>query len=210
MAFMNPELVAAFLLAVFVLVVVPGPDMMFIIAAGMRGGPVAGFVAAAGVATGLIVHVVMVVLGLTAVFRVVPLTHDVLRLAGAAYLLWMGIEALRTRREHPVMTAGSVDTRRVFGRAMLTNLLNPKVIIFNATFLPQFVDPARGQVGLQLAVLGGCFIAIDLAIDGPVGLLAGRIGRWLGQQQGARRGINRVAGTIYIGLAGWLLVDGRA
>lgn len=210
MAFMNPELVAAFLIAAFVLVVVPGPDMMFIIAAGMRGGPAAGFVAASGVATGLIVHVVMVVLGLTAVFRVVPLAHDVLRLAGAAYLLWMGCEALRTRRELPMMTDASIDTRRVFSRALLTNLLNPKVIIFNAAFLPQFVDPARGHIGLQLAVLGVCFIAIDLAIDGPIGLLAGRIGRWLGQRQGATRGINRIAGTIYIGLAGWLLADGRA
>ena len=174
------------------------------------GGPAAGFVAATGIATGLIVHVVMVVLGLTAVFRAVPLAHDVLRIAGAAYLLWMGCEALRARREVPMMTAASIDTRRVFGRALLTNLLNPKVIIFNAAFLPQFVDPARGHIGLQLAVLGTCFIAIDLAIDGPIGLLAGRIGRWLGQRQGARLGINRVAGMIYIGLAGWLLADGRA
>ena len=210
MDLVNPGLFAAFLVAALVLVLVPGPDMMFIIAVGVRGGPAAGFVAAIGVAVGLVVHAIVAALGLTALFHAVPRAYDVLRITGGAYLLWLGFRALLAPRAASLTAPVALQSRRVFGRALLTNLLNPKVILFNAAFLPQFVDPARGHVGLQFAILGACFVAIDLAIDGPIGLLAGRLGRWLTQRRGTTRAVNVLAGAVFVGLAGWLLLDGQS
>jgi threonine/homoserine/homoserine lactone efflux protein len=210
MEFINPGLLVAFLVAVVVLVIVPGPDMMYVIAAGIRGGPTAGLVAASGIATGLVIHTFIAALGLTALFQAAPRAYDGLRIAGAAYLLWLGLRVLLARHELAALSSGTIQTRRVFARALVSNLLNPKVIVFNTAFLPQFVDPARGHIGLQFAILGACFIAIDLAIDGPIGLLAGHSGHWLAQRRGAARGINLLAGAVYIGLAGWLLLDERS
>jgi threonine/homoserine/homoserine lactone efflux protein len=210
MEFINPGLFAAFLVAVLVLVLIPGPDMLFIIAVGVHGGPAVGFVAAIGVAVGLIVHAIVAAFGLTALFHTVPVTYEVLRFAGGVYLLWLGLRALLTRQAPIPLTRVALKARQVFGRALLTNLLNPKVILFNAAFLPQFVDPARGHVGLQFAILGACFVAIDLAIDGPIGLLAGRFGRWLTQRRNATRAVNVFAGVVFVSLAGWLLLDGQS
>jgi threonine/homoserine/homoserine lactone efflux protein len=210
MDLVNPGLFAAFLVAVVVLVLVPGPDMLFIIAVGVHGGPAAGFVAAIGVAVGLIIHAIVAALGLTALFHTVPLAYDVLRIAGGMYLLWLGVRAFLAHQVPAPPSPVALQTRRVFGRALLTNLLNPKVILFNAAFLPQFVDPARGHVGLQFAILGACFVAIDFAIDGPVGLLAGRFGRWLTQRRSTTRAVNVFAGAVFVGLASWLLLDGQS
>jgi threonine/homoserine/homoserine lactone efflux protein len=210
MELVNPGLFVAFLVAVVVLVLIPGPDMMFIIAVGVRGGPAAGFVAAVGVAVGLIIHAIVAALGLTALFQAAPFAYDFLRFAGAVYLLWLGLRALLTQQEPTGPLPVALQTRRVFGRALLTDLLNPKVILFNAAFLPQFVDPALGHVGWQFAILGACFVAIDLAIDGPIGLLAGRLGRWLTQRRGTTRAVNMFAGAVFVGLAGWLLLDGQS
>jgi threonine/homoserine/homoserine lactone efflux protein len=191
----NWSLFAAYLVTATVLMVTPGPDMLFCLASGLRGGARAGFAAALGAATGEVVHISASALGLAALFRSAPLAYDVVRIVGAAYLIVLGIRALRNRN-------AGVGTRsrdgRAFGRGLLTNLLNPKMALFTIAFLPQFVDP-HGDVALQFVVLGACFVALEILVDGTVGVLAGRLGNLLGNRR-ATRNLNVAAGSIYVGL----------
>lgn len=146
----DASLYAAFLVAAFALCVTPGPDMMFIVAVGGRGGPVVGVMAAAGVASAMLVHTVAATLGLSALFEALPVLYYVLRWLGAAYLLYLAVKAFRDRSvpgdegTGPGSAAdgrGGTGLRRAFWQGAVTNLLNPKVILFNVAFLPQFVAP---------------------------------------------------------------------
>jgi threonine/homoserine/homoserine lactone efflux protein len=126
----------------------------------------------------------------------------VVKFCGAAYLLYLGVMTLRRRDEEFVNAAAVPGKRgRAFRRGLLTNLLNPKVVLFNAAFLPQFVDPARGNVTSQLLVLGAVFVVVDLLIDGPIGLLAGRLGTLLATRRRAVRRLHIATGSIFIGLS---------
>jgi threonine/homoserine/homoserine lactone efflux protein len=178
-----------------VLMLTPGPDMLFCLASGLRGGPRAGFLAASGAAAGEVVHITASALGLAALFRAAPVAYHGVRIAGACYLVWLGIRTLR-RRHEPV--AARAPARRAFGRGLATNLLNPKMALFSIAFLPQFVDPQRDVV-LQFFVLGACFVALELAVDGTVGVLAGRFHELLRGRR-ATRNLNVAAGSIYVGL----------
>jgi threonine/homoserine/homoserine lactone efflux protein len=137
----------AFPAVVTVLVIVPGPDMMMILAVGMRGGPAAGLMAAFGVAAGLSLHTCAVVLGLSALFAaLLPAYHLLLRWAGAGYLLHLAVRAFRERwvpelRDGPATRTSGRSRAGAFWQGMAVNLLNPKVILFNVTFLPSFVRP---------------------------------------------------------------------
>ena len=197
----------AFVVAVVILVIVPGPDMAFIITMGISGGPLAGFAAALGVAVGLSVHALAAVLGFAAIFAVTPLLYDALRRAGAAYL------AVRTyhERNEPLVDMVAGDTNTVsrwlaFRKAAVVNLLNPKVIMFNAAFLPQFIDPAAGNVAKQFLVLGLTLVLIALAIDGPIGLLAGYAGRMLRRSRRIVKALNVVTASVFLGLAARLIL----
>jgi threonine/homoserine/homoserine lactone efflux protein len=198
----DPALFAAFVVAVTLLVLTPGPDMLFLVSVGATGGPAIGLFAAMGVAAGLAVHAVATAFGLAALFSAVPTLYVVVKFCGAAYLLHLGITALRRRDEelvrHEPLPGGRA---RAFRKGLYTNLLNPKVVLFNAAFLPQFVDPARGNVTTQLLVLGAAFVVVDLLIDGPIGLLAGRIGSLLAGRRRAMRRLQIATGSIFIGLS---------
>ncbi|QYN32213.1 LysE family translocator [Pseudonocardia sp. DSM 110487] len=198
----DPTLFAAFVVAVALLVLTPGPDMLFVMAVGATGGPVVGLCAAAGVAAGLAVHATATAFGLAALFSAVPTLYVVVKICGAGYLLYLGIATLRRRDEPLVRADGAGGGRgRAFRRGLLTNLLNPKVVLFNAAFLPQFVDPARGNVTTQLLVLGAAFVVVDLLVDGPIGLLAGRLGTLLAERRRAVRRLHIATGSIFIGLS---------
>ncbi len=198
----DPALFAAFVVAVALLVLTPGPDMLFVMAVGATGGPAVGMAAAVGVAAGLAVHTVATAFGLAALFAAVPTLYVVVKFCGAAYLLHLGIMTLRRRDEPLVRAEGAGGGRgRAFRRGLCTNLLNPKVVLFNAAFLPQFVDPARGSVTTQLLVLGAAFVVVDLLIDGPIGLLAGRLGAQLAERRRAVRRLHVATGSIFIGLS---------
>jgi len=198
----DPALLAAFVVTVALLVLTPGPDMLFVVAVGASGGPRAGLAAAAGIATGLAVHAVATAFGLAALFAAVPTLYVVVKIGGAAYLLYLGVTTLR-RRDEPLVRAepGPAHHGRAFRRGLLTNLLNPKVVLFNAAFLPQFVDPSRGSVTVQLLVLGAAFVVVDLLVDGPIGLLAGRLGTLLAERRRAVRRLHIATGSIFIGLS---------
>jgi threonine/homoserine/homoserine lactone efflux protein len=195
----NTSLFVTYLVTVTVLMLTPGPDMLFLPRGGTPGRP-AGFLAALGAATCEVVHISASTVGLAALFRAAPTLFDAVRLLGAAYLVWLGIRALRNRdrglggaKEH------AADGRRAFRRGLVTNLLNPKMALFSIAFLPQFVDPHAGSVALQFVVLGACFVALEIAVDGTVGSLAGRMSRVLRGRR-ARRNLDVAAGSVFLGL----------
>ena len=162
-----------------------------------------GLLATAGIATGEVVHVAVAAVGLAALFAAVPVAFGVVRVAGAVYLFYLGVQVIRRRNE----TSGAIPVpgsqlsgRRVYLSGLLTNLLNPKMVTFTIAFLPQFVDPRLGAVWLQFAVLGVILLALEFLVDGAVGVLAGRIGAWLRRRRAARRRLDIAMGGLFIGL----------
>ncbi|WP_233257823.1 LysE family translocator [Micromonospora sp. S4605] len=197
---MSAATLAGYLAATVVLMVTPGPDMMFVLANAARYGTRAGVVAALGVAAGEAVHVAAVVCGLAALVSASPVLFTAIRWAGAAYLIVLGVRALR-RAGGPVdaVTEQGGRARRAFLRGLVTNLLNPKMILFSVAFLPQFVDPAAGDVTAQLVLLGALFVAVQLAVDIALGAGAGRLAGRLADGRWSRR-INRICAVAFVAL----------
>lgn len=208
---MNTHLVAVYVVAVFVAMIAPGPDMLFILATGARGGPRAGLLATLGVMTSEVLQITAVAAGLAALFAAAPTAFLVVRLCGAAYLAYLGVQALRSaRRGSPLGAAperGGVAGSHAYLRGAITNLANPKQVTFVVALLPQFVDRALGHVPLQFAVLGAIFIAFEALVDGTVALMAGRIGTWLSRRRRARQALDAGAGTIMVALAARLAAE---
>jgi threonine/homoserine/homoserine lactone efflux protein len=208
---LDPGLLATFLLTVTLLCVIPGPDQLFIVAQAVRRGPRGGVAAAFGMSGGMLVHTTAAVLGLSALVRSSATAFEALRWAGAAYLLWLAITALR-RGHAPAPAAQAAPaapapTSRILRQAVVTNILNPKIVVFYVAFLPQFLDPARGAIGLQLALLGLTFTLVGLAVDLVVGVTAGRLGRRLTRSRRAARTLDRLSGVVFVGLAARLAAD---
>jgi threonine/homoserine/homoserine lactone efflux protein len=200
----DPHLLLAFVGVVALICVVPGPDMAFIVANGMRHGSRGGVAAAFGMAGGMVVHTTAAALGLSALIRSSAAAFEIVRIAGALYLLWMGVEAIRAK---PATAAAAAAAGRVFRRAVLTNVLNPKVIVFYLAFLPQFIDPHRGDVTVQLLALGTVFALIGLAGDLLVALLVGRLReRALGSAR-VQRTLDRISSVVFLGLAARLAAE---
>ena len=196
----NGSLFGAYLVTVTILILLPGPDMLFALATGIKSGPRAGFLAAVGAASGEVVHIMAAAVGLAALFRAAPLLFDVMRFAGAAYLLCLGIQTLRSRNDASAadLRRGAAGARRAYWRGALTNLLNPKMALFTIAFLPQFVDTHR-NVPLQFVVLGACFVALEILVDGTVGILAGRFRQLLARRRAAKT-LHVVSGSVFVGL----------
>ncbi len=201
----------SFLSAALVVQLVPGPGMLFILANGIAGGARAGVAAACGAAMGMVFHTVAAAAGLAALFAHAPAAYNMLRIIGGVYLLWLAVGHFRSARAGRLASpnAETRSPRRVFLRAWLNNLANPKVILFYLAFLPQFVAPQAGSVTVQLLVLGVIFLLLGLAIDLALGVFSGRIGEWLRRRASLASWIERVAGTIMGGLGLRLLVSGR-
>ncbi|BEL02683.1 LysE family translocator [Actinoplanes sichuanensis] len=201
---LDPHLLAAFTVTTIVATLAPGPDMLFVLSAGMRGGPRAGLLATAGIATSEAIHVLVAAAGLSALFTAVPGAFTALRIVGAVYLAYLGVQMIRRRGDVIVATGGE---SRAYLSGFLTNLSNPKMIAFSVAFLPQFVDPALGSIWVQFAVLGMILIVLEFLIDGGVGVLAGRIGGLLRQRRSLRRRIDTATGGILIALGIRLAVE---
>ncbi|MFD7655601.1 LysE family translocator [Actinosynnema sp. NPDC059797] len=205
----DPHLLLAFTLTTIIAMITPGPDMLFVLGCGMKGGPRAGLLATAGVATSEAVHVTVAAAGLAALFAAAPFAFTVVRVVGAAYLIYLGVRMIRNRDEpgNDLPAGTGMSGRRAFLTGLTTNLLNPKMVTFTIAFLPQFVDPGLGRVWLQFVVLGAILIVLEFVVDGTVGLLAGRIGGWLRARRAARRRIDTATGGIFIGLGVRLALD---
>lgn len=207
----DQHLLAAFVVTTAIAMIVPGPDMLFVLGCGIRGGPQAGLLATCGVATSEAIHVALAAAGLTALFIAVPAAFTVVRLVGAAYLIYLGVQAIRRRGsldlDDAQSRAAGLTDRQAFMRGFMTNLLNPKMVTFTIALLPQFINPQLGHVWAQFAVLGVILVAFEFLVDGTVGVLAGRIGSWLRRRRAVHRGLDVAAGGIFIGLGLRLAVD---
>jgi threonine/homoserine/homoserine lactone efflux protein len=198
----------SFVVAGLALNIVPGADMTFIIASAARGGRRDGIVAALGVGAGALVHVCAAVLGLSAILASSQAAFDLIKYAGAAYLLWIAVSLVRGRNA-AAKAAPPVLAARLFRAAMLVNILNPKVALFFLAFLPQFVDPAGSVPAAQILCLGLWFdfagtlvnIVVAIVAAGAAGLL--RETAWLG------RAARWFAATLMGALAVQLALAGR-
>ena len=200
----DPLLFLAFLPAAVLLVVLPGPDMLFALAQGLRGGPQRAFAAAAGAGTGSLVNFTLAGLGLGAVVAAFPGAFDLVRWVGAAYLLWI---AWRTWRTPLVGEIGGAVARPwiAYREGIVVNVSNPKVILFILALIPHYVDPDLPVLPQFLAM--GAVVAVGgVAVNGAVGWFAGRAARWLLRTSRAEVALRRLAATLFAGLAlriGW-------
>jgi|GEM_PF-537536 len=155
-----------FLAASGVLIVTPGPDMLYVLARGMSYGRIAGLISALGVITGTLVHTCAAAFGLATLFQASVVAFDVLKLAGAGYLVYLGVKTLRSADTVCLRPARARQLRRVFWQGVLSSVTNPKLAIFFLAFLPQFTQPNLGNTATQLFVLGLMFSALGLAMRG--------------------------------------------
>ncbi|WNI18018.1 LysE family translocator [Actinacidiphila sp. ITFR-21] len=191
-----------FVAAVLVICITPGPDMLYILTHGISQGTRAGLLSAVGMAAGMACHTAAVALGVATLVQSSTVAYEVLRYAGAAYLLYLAWQSLRDS-SGPDLDGSheAVPLSRVFRRAAITNLLNPKIVLFYLAFLPQFVSTGAGRPGLQLLVLGLTFTVLGLLVDCLIALLSGQIGARLRKRPGSGSWLNRLAGIVFIGLA---------
>ncbi|MGI9646603.1 MAG: LysE family translocator [Ilumatobacteraceae bacterium] len=189
--------------AALVLLLLPGPAVLYIVTRSASQGWRAGLVSDAGIHAGTVVHIVAAMVGLSAVLAASATAFTVVKLAGAVYLLWLGIQSLRAYRRgstQPMIAVEHRRLRRVFLDGFVLNVLNPKTAIFFLAFVPQFVDPNAANAAAQLAVLGALFISIGLVTDGAYALAGGWLGVKLGDGSAFGRRKDLVAGTTYLGL----------
>jgi len=197
------ENLALFALASVLLALTPGPNLLYLISRTLCQGRRAGVVSLAGTSLGFVFHVLAAALGLSAIFVTVPLLYDLLRYAGAAYLLWLAWAAVKpggqgtfTARTLPEDPPG-----RLFRMGLLTSVLNPKIALFYLALLPQFIDASRGSVFVQSLVLGLMQIAIGIVSDLGFVLAAARIAAWLGERPLWSALQRWVLGTVFAGIA---------
>lgn len=199
-----------FLLASALLTIAPGPDNIFVMTQSALYGPKAGIIVTLGLCTGLVVHTTLVALGVAAIFMVSSTAFIVLKLAGAAYLLYLAWQLLRAAALPPEQRRPpSLTPRQLYLRGILMNISNPKVAIFFLAFLPQFADPAAGAMPLQLLTLGVGFIVVALIIFIGIALLAGRLASRLQGSSRVQTMVNRAAALVFIGLAVRLALSSR-
>jgi threonine/homoserine/homoserine lactone efflux protein len=204
----DPAVLPGFLGAVLVICLAPGPDMAFIVAASVGWGSRAGVKSAVGMAGGMALWTVGSALGLGTLLRAAPAAFDAVRLAGAAYLCWLGLGTLRSLgAAAPQEGRLAPADDRLMLRGVIANLTNPKILVFFVAFLPQFVSPGRSSVGMQLLTLGVLFLAIGLCVDSGVALAAGRLRGLVGPRGKAASVMTVAAGTIYFALAAVIAIE---
>jgi threonine/homoserine/homoserine lactone efflux protein len=181
--------------------VTPGPDLLYILARSLSQGRAAGVISALGIGAGCLFHVFAAALGLSALMLALPHAYDVVRYAGAAYLVFLGVKALASRQGAlEVRALERVSPWEIFRQGVLTNVLNPKVAVFFLAFLPQFADPARGPIAPQILLLGGIFDLNGTLVCIAFALAASRLGAWLKERLDVSRLLNRLTGGLFIAL----------
>ena len=205
----DPGALAVFAAASLALAVVPGPAVLYIVAQSVHGGRRAGVVSAFGVSTGGMFHVLAAVVGLSAVLAASAEAFTAVKLAGAAYLVYLGIRTLLSRDDRIAGRGAEPTLASTYRRGVVVNVLNPKTALFFLAFLPQFVDPDGSTRG-QLAVLGILFVVIALTTDLVWALVAGTAGAVLRRSRTFLRVQRYVSGTIFVGLGALAATTGRS
>jgi threonine/homoserine/homoserine lactone efflux protein len=199
-----------FVVASLVLIATPGQDMILVMSRSIAQGSAAGVVTAAGVSVGLVGHTLLATLGLGAILRTSEWLFLALKLVGAAYLVYLGVQLIRSR-PHELAIAASAPRSlwRLFFDGALSNISNPKVAVFYFAFLPQFVTPGATHPTLSVFVLGLVFAGLTFLVKGPVGLAAGLLSAWLRSQPKALAWLYRTSGAVLIGLGLRLALERR-
>jgi threonine/homoserine/homoserine lactone efflux protein len=203
----------AFVVIALVLILVPGPSVLFVVTRSLTLGRAAGVATVVGNTTGVYVQVIAVALGLGALVQESIAVFTAIKLCGAAYLVYLGVQAFRHRRTLAAALHAPVEPkvlRRILTDGFLVGLFNPKVIVFFMAVLPQFVDRSAGSVPAQLLLLGAIFCAIGLLCDSLWALLAGAARAWLVSSPRRLAAIGGTGGLVMIGLGAGLAVSGRA
>jgi threonine/homoserine/homoserine lactone efflux protein len=192
---------ALFVIAALALLVVPGLAVLYVVTRSIHQGRRAGLASVLGIHVGTLVHIGAATAGLSALILSSAVAFTAVKIAGAAYLVGLGVWTLLSRRaEDEVAVGGERRLRRVFAQGIVVNVLNPKTALFFLAFLPQFVDPNAGTPALQIAFLGLLFGALGLVTDSIWAIAAGTAGRVLRGSRKFLRVQRYVAGTVYLGL----------
>ncbi len=196
------ETVLTFMSASILLALAPGPDNIFVLTQSALRGRRAGIAVMLGLCTGLIGHSMAVAFGVAVIFQTSAVAFSALKYIGAGYLVylaWLAFNAptatLRSRAD------GEVNYWQLYRRGIIMNITNPKVSIFFLAFLPQFANPVRGPLSVQMLLLGGLFILSTILVFGSIAILSGMLGQWLNRSRRAQKILNRAASVVLLGLA---------
>ena len=203
---------ALFVAAALVMLVVPGPSVLYIVARSVEGGRTSGLISVLGIQTGALVHIAFAALGLSAILASSAVAFSVVKWLGAAYLVWLGLRRIFGGDEEEDVTIEPERLSRVYLQGVVVNVLNPKTALFFLAFLPQFVDPARGAAWTQVLLLGATFVVLALCSDGLYALLSGTAGGWLRRRMkeaSFRRGQRFLSGGVLIALGAAAAVSGK-
>ena len=203
----------AFALISFALIIVPGPNVLFIISRSLMLGRTAGVGTALGGQIGVYVQVAAVAFGVGAIVERSVAVFTVLKLAGAAYLVYLGVQALRHRRELGAALTAQAEPksiRRIVRDGFMVGVSNPKAIVFFIAVLPQFVDQSAGHVPAQMLLLGAIFVAIAVFCDGTWALVAGTARTWLARSPRRLAVVGGTGGLVMIGIGASLALTGRS
>jgi threonine/homoserine/homoserine lactone efflux protein len=206
----EPASFAVFMTASVVISITPGPDLTYVFARGLAHGRKAGMISVAGIVSGLVIHTCLVAFGLAALVAGSDTAFDMIRYLGAAYLIWMGVRLIRSGgrlKASDRAVGGKWST--LYLQGLLTNLLNPKILLFFLAFLPQFADPVRGPMAPQIMALGAVLIGCGLVALLTVALASGAMGSLLARHPLWLKVQNAVTGSLMIALAVYLLANER-
>ena len=191
-----------FLLSALLLTATPGPDNLMVLSTGIARGRRAGMAFGLGCAIGCLSHTLLAMVGVSALLAASPTAFMLLKWAGGAYLLWLGVQALRSTGMGQMPAGGSADPslRGLFLKGLLANAINPKVVLFFLSFLPQFVVESQGQVAGQLGALGVLFTLQAALLFGLLGYFSGAVGAWLHRRPAVSQWLDRLAGVVFVAL----------
>jgi threonine/homoserine/homoserine lactone efflux protein len=203
------EQIVGFLLAALVITASPGPDSLMVLGLGMSKGRRQGIAFGLGCGLGCLSHTFLAVVGVSALIASSPVAFTLLRVCGGVYLVWLGINALRSSGGVKAETVGAAEqsAMRLFFKGVLANGINPKVVLFFLSFLPQFVIPANGNVAGQIALLGVLFTVQAAVFFSLLGYFSGAVGQWIGRKPKAGVLLDRLAGAVFVALGVRLLVS---
>lgn len=203
----DPHRFLAFFTAAFILAALPGPGMMYVLARTLGGGRRAGLLSSVGTALGGSVHILAAATGLSALMAASAVAFSVVKYAGAAFLIYLGLRTLLSRESQAREVGELPNSQAVFRQAVVTEVLNPKTALFFLAFIPQFVDPSRGAVFVQFLLLGTVSVVLNSLADGVVALLAGALARRLRTSSRFHNGQRMTSGLALIVLGTYAAVE---
>jgi threonine/homoserine/homoserine lactone efflux protein len=205
---LTPEQFFGFLAAAVLITMSPGPDNLMVLGMGMSRGRRQGMVFGLGCALGCLSHTILATLGISALIAASPIAFTALKICGGLYLIWLGVQALRSRGGSRAKAVDGPEQplMRLFTKGLFANAINPKVVLFFLSFLPQFVVPAHGHVAWQTAALGITFTVQAAVLFALLGYFSGHIGQWLQRSERAGAWLDRIAGTVFVALGLRLII----